>query len=60
MTSGEMRRWLDKNGCTFEPAKGGHVIVRRAGKRSVLPMHGSRHELPKSLVYNIKKQLGLK
>src|SRR5260370_36055502 len=46
MTSGEFKRWLEKNGCVFEPGKGGHLIVRRAGKRTGLPMHGKGHDLP--------------
>jgi mRNA interferase HicA len=29
MTSAELKRWLARRGCTFEPGKGGHLIVRR-------------------------------
>jgi mRNA interferase HicA len=60
MTSAEFKRWLAKQGCTFEPGKGGHLIVRLGTLRSVLPMHGAQKELGKGLVLSIKKQLGLK
>jgi len=60
VTSGELKRWLEKNGCAFFPAKGGHLVVLREGKRSVLPMHGKNKELSTGLVNSIKKQLGLK
>jgi mRNA interferase HicA len=52
-----MKRWLEKQGCSFEPGKGGHLHVRLADKRSVLPMHGKK-ELGEGLVDAIKKQLG--
>lgn len=58
--SAELKRWLVKQGCTFEPGKGGHLIVRRGEFKSVLPMHGSKHELGRGLVESIKKQLNLK
>jgi predicted RNA binding protein YcfA (HicA-like mRNA interferase family) len=35
-------------------------LVRLGNERSVLPMHGSRHELPKGTVQGIKKDLKLK
>ncbi len=60
MTSGQFKRWLAKQGCTFEPGKGGHLIVRLGDKTSVLPMHGSRKEIGKGLEIAIKKDLGLK
>jgi len=60
MTPAQFKRWLAKQGCTFEPGKGGHLIVRRNGKRAVLPMHGSGKEIGKGLERAIKKQLGLK
>ena len=59
MNARQFKRWLAKQGCTFEPGKGGHLIVRRNGRRSVLPMHGSRKELGKGLVEKIKKDLDL-
>jgi mRNA interferase HicA len=51
VTSQEFKRWLQKQGCTFEPGRGGHV--------STLPMHGKGKELGTGLVNAIKKQLGL-
>jgi mRNA interferase HicA len=60
MTSAELKRWLEKQGCSFSPGRGGHLIVRLASKKSVLPMHGKSHELPTGTVNGIKKALGLK
>ncbi len=59
MTSNQFKRWLARHGCTFEPGHGGHLIVRRGSRWSVLPMHGSSKELGTGLVQKIKKQLGL-
>lgn len=60
MTSAEFKRWLARQGCSFEPGKGSHLIVRLGGRRSVLPMHGKSKELKTGLVEGIKKDLGLK
>jgi mRNA interferase HicA len=60
MTSAEFKRWLARQGCTFEPGKGGHLIVQREGRMSVLPMHGKGKDLKTGLVEGIKKDLGLK
>jgi len=59
VTSNQFKRWLARQGCAFEAGKGGHVIVRRDGRMSVLPMHGSSKELGTGLVNRIKKDLGL-
>ena len=61
MNSAELKRWLAKQGCTFDPHPGGsgHVTVRLNGLRTEMPMHGSRKELSKGLVHSIKKDLGL-
>ena len=59
VTSAEFKRWLERQGATFEPAKGGHIWVMLRGRRAILPMHGSRKELKKGTVAAIKKQLGL-
>lgn len=61
MTARELRRWLAKQGCTFERHKGGsgHLTVIRDVRRSQLPMHGSNKELGTGLVNKIKKDLGL-
>lgn len=60
MTANEFKRWLQKQGCTFQPGKGGHLIVMLGDKWSVLPMHGNEKELGTGLVNRIKKDLGLK
>ena len=60
VTSREFKRWLTKQGCTFESGHGGHQIVRRGARMSVLPMHGSGKELGTGLVNKIKKDLGLR
>lgn len=60
MTSAQFKRWLSRHGCSFEPGKGGHLIVKLGELRSVLPMHGSRKELGMGLVNKIKKDLDLK
>lgn len=61
MTSNEFKRWLAKQGCSFEESrgKGGHIIVRLGDKWATLPMHGSNRDLGESLMNKIKKQLGL-
>ena len=61
MNAGELRRWLAKQGCTFETYKGGggHVTVLRGDLRSQLPMHGGRKELGTGPVNKIKRDLGL-
>jgi mRNA interferase HicA len=72
----EFKKWLAARGCTFETKKGGsgHLIVKRDGRKSELPMHGRGRELGTrgeegrqarpglntGLVNAIKKQLGLK
>ncbi|MEG6509470.1 type II toxin-antitoxin system HicA family toxin [Methyloligella sp. 2.7D] len=58
----ELKKWLAKQGCTFETKKGGsgHIVVRRGDRKSELPMHGGRKELGTGLVNAIKRQLGLK
>ncbi len=59
MNSDQFRRYLRKHGCTFEPGKGGHLIVRRDGKMSILPQHGGKKQLKKGLMIGIKKDLGI-
>jgi mRNA interferase HicA len=60
VTSSELKRWLEKQGCALTPGKGGHLIVRLGTKISSLPMHGKAHELGTGLVNKIKKDLGFK
>jgi len=54
----EFKRWLESQGVTFRPGKGGHLKCYRGDRRSVLPMHSG--ELKTGLVEGIKKQPGLK
>lgn len=62
MNYAELRRFLAKNGCTFETHKGGsgHITVRRGDRMSQLPAHGKGKELGKGLVHKILKDLELK
>jgi mRNA interferase HicA len=59
VTSQEFKRWLQRQGCSFESGHGGHLNVRLGVRMSVLPMHGKQKELGTALVNKIKKQLGL-
>ena len=58
MNLNEFKRWLLKQGETFENAKGSHAKLNFKGRQSVLPMHAK--ELKTGTVEGIKKQLGLK
>ena len=60
MTSQEFKRWLGRQGCTFEPGHGGHLIVRLGTRMSTLPMHGKHKDLGTGLMNAIKEDLGLK
>jgi mRNA interferase HicA len=60
VNSDQARRFLARNGCTFEPGKGGHLLVRRGDRTSILPQHGGRKQLGKGLWSKILKDLGLK
>jgi len=59
VNSNQFRKWLAERGATFKPGNGGHLKVFLNGRRSVLPMHGSK-EIGRGLEYKIKKDLGLK
>lgn len=62
MNASELKRYLAKQGCTFENHRGGsgHLTVKLGDKKSQLPMHGSSKELGPKLVASILKQRGLK
>ncbi len=62
MKSSELEKLLKKHGCTFHNHRGGsgHVTVRRGDRKSVMPKHGSKHELGNGLVNKILKDLGIK
>jgi mRNA interferase HicA len=57
MNSNQFRRYLAQQGCTFEPGKGGHLIVRRNGRTSVVPQHGGSKQLGTGLMRKILKDL---
>jgi mRNA interferase HicA len=59
MNSSQAKRYLSARGCTFEPGKGGHLLVRRGDRTSVLPQHGGRKELGKGLWLKILKDLDI-
>ena len=61
MNAQQFRRWLRRQGCTFQNHKGGsgHLTVRLGDRTSQLPMHGGDRELGTGLVAKIKKDLGL-
>ncbi len=58
MNANQARRRPAKRGCTFEPGKGGHPIVRRGDREPVLPMHGGRKDLGKGLRLASLRDLG--
>jgi mRNA interferase HicA len=60
VNSGQAKRFLAQRGCTFEPGKGGHLLVRRGERTSVLPQHGGRKELGKGLWLKILRDLDIK
>jgi mRNA interferase HicA len=62
MKYSEFRRWLKKQGCTFETHTGGsgHITVVYRDRKTQLPAHGAGKDLKTGLVEDIKKQLGLK
>ena len=59
VNSSQFRRYLAKQGCTFENGKGGHLIVRRGDRVSVLPQHGGKKQLKTGLMQAIRRQLGI-
>ncbi len=58
MNSNQFRRYLAKQGCTFEEGAR-HTIVRRNGKLAALPRHGGSKQLGTGLMNQIKKDLGI-
>ena len=59
MTSAQMKRWPEKQGCTFGAQKGSHLKVYLGDKQTILPMHAKK-ELKTGLMNGIRKALGLK
>ena len=62
MNASELKRWLTRQGCTFEGHRGGsgHLTVRLGDRKTQMPMHGANKELGTGLVNRIKRDLGLR
>jgi mRNA interferase HicA len=58
MNSNQFRRYLAKQGCTFEEGKK-HTIVRRGDRVAALPRHGGSKQLGTGLMNAIKRDLGI-
>ena len=59
MKAKDLVRKLTALGATFEWGKGSHLHVFLSGKRSIIPMHGSK-DLKAGTLRAIKRDLGLK
>lgn len=55
INSKELKKWLEKQGCTFEQAKGSHVKVYLNDRFSIIPMHNT--DMKKGTVEGIKNNL---
>jgi predicted RNA binding protein YcfA (HicA-like mRNA interferase family) len=62
MKSSELLRLLKAHGIIILPGKGSHrkLLNPKNGALSVVPVHGSNHDLATGTVQAILKQLGLK
>jgi len=58
MKYSEFRRWLLRQGCRLEAAKGSHYKVYFRDRYTIFPDHSSK-EIGSGLVRKIKKDLGL-
>lgn len=58
VNSSQFRRYLAKQGCTFEEGAK-HTLVRRDGRVAALPRHGGSKQLGTGLIKAIKKELGV-
>lgn len=58
VNANQFRRYLARQGCTFEEGKR-HTIVRRGDRMAALPRHGGSKQLGTGLVNSIMKDLGL-
>jgi mRNA interferase HicA len=61
MTYSEFKRWLSKQGCSFEVSrgKGGHITVIYKKRKTVMPFHGGK-EMREGTRRAILKQLEIK
>lgn len=60
MNSDQFRRQLAQQGCTFEPGKGSHLVVRLGDRSSTIPQHGGAKQLGTGLIRKVEKDLGLR
>lgn len=58
MTASELRRKLERVGCTFENGKK-HLVVYYKGERSLMPRHPGQ-EIKRGMYFCILKKLGIK
>ena len=58
MNSSQFRRYLAKQGCTFEEGRR-HTLVRRGDRIAALPRHGGSKQLGTGLMKAIRKDLGM-
>lgn len=58
MNSNQLRRYLAKQGCTFEEGAR-HTLVRLNDKVAALPRHGGSKQLGTGLMNAIKRDLGI-
>ena len=60
MKYSEFKKWLKKQGCTFDTqGKGSHMTVHYNGRKTTFPFHGSK-EISEGLRKAIIKQLSMK
>ena len=63
MNASELRRYLRKLDSSVQfitdRGKGGHIMVVRGNRKTMLPTHGGRKELGKGLVKKILRDLEL-
>lgn len=58
VNANQFRRFLAKQGCTFEEGKR-HTIVRLGSRMAALPPHGGAKQLGTGLINSILKDLEL-
>jgi mRNA interferase HicA len=58
MKYSEFKRWLERQGVTFSPGKGSHLIAELNGRKVPVPYQGSK-EIGDGLRRKIVKDLGL-
>ena len=58
MKDKELLKLLKKNGWEVARIKGSHHVLQKAGKTTVLPIHG--RDIPAGLLNHILKETGLR